>query len=99
MNLTKYSFVFVFILFFCLSQEKESFLPLNPMWFSSTALRAMEEVSPSQLSDVPSPPARKVNCLTSLLSCIIKFLLVPYSYCCYVLFDGAGGLTSGSQAS
>ncbi|XP_030266866.1 uncharacterized protein LOC115578155 [Sparus aurata] len=41
-------------------QEKESFLPLNPMWFSSTALRAMEEVSPSQLSDVPSPPARKV---------------------------------------
>ncbi|XP_030294805.1 uncharacterized protein LOC115594723 [Sparus aurata] len=41
-------------------QEKESFLPLNPMWFSSTALRATEEVSPSQLSDVPSPPARKV---------------------------------------
>ena len=89
----------MFILFFCLSQEKESFLPLNPMWFSSTALRAMEEVSPSQLSDVPSPPARKVNCLTSLLSSNIKFLIVPYSYCCYVLFDGAGGLSSGSQVS
>ncbi|XP_036978667.1 ras and Rab interactor 3-like isoform X2 [Acanthopagrus latus] len=43
-------------------QEKESFLPLNPRWFSCTTLSAMEEVSPSQLSDVvdvPSPPARK----------------------------------------
>ncbi|XP_036935362.1 WAS/WASL-interacting protein family member 3-like isoform X2 [Acanthopagrus latus] len=43
-------------------QEKESFLPLNPRWFSSTTLSVMVEVSPSQLSDVvdvPSLPARK----------------------------------------
>ncbi|XP_040903315.1 uncharacterized protein LOC121187946 [Toxotes jaculatrix] len=43
-------------------RKEESFLPLNPKWFSGMALRAMEEVSPSDLCgvvDCKSPPAGK----------------------------------------
>ncbi|XP_029987916.1 uncharacterized protein LOC115417874 [Sphaeramia orbicularis] len=45
-------------------QEEESFLPLNPIYFSGTALSAMEKVSPSHLSCLadfkPSPKPKKV---------------------------------------
>uniref|UniRef100_A0A673B2P1 SGNH hydrolase-type esterase domain-containing protein n=1 Tax=Sphaeramia orbicularis TaxID=375764 RepID=A0A673B2P1_9TELE len=47
------------------SKVIDSFLPLNPIFFSGTALSAMEKVSPSHLSSLvdfkPSPKPKKVS--------------------------------------